>query len=170
MSGEQIFLLAFYGAFAVSAFCATFRDPDLVWVGGWLVGSYLISNLLWIAQHYGFATNSDKPGIYTMLEVLIAVATYCAWGRYRCLALVALVGVNALSICANIAFASIMMPNPRQVFAWELTTNICFALECILATVSGVTHGSRAGRFAHWPFIGRPAADANAARAKARHK
>lgn len=160
MTGEAIFWLALYGAFAAAAFAATFRDGDLFWVGFWLVSSFATSNFLWLLS----VPAADRPGVYTMLEVIVAVASYCAWGNHPCPALKVLVAVNALSICANIAFAAIISPTWRQVHAWEVTTNLCFAIECMLAIGVGL-HGRRVSRFNWWPFVGRNAAATHVARA-----
>lgn len=162
MTGEAVFWLAFYGAFAGVALWATYRDRDLMPLGLALLASFLISNLCWFAG----APFSFKPGLYTMLQVTIAVATSMAFAKHCGLALKLIVAVTLISICANIWFAAIISPVWRQIHLWEVTTNICFAVECLLAAGVGVSHGIFTGRFHRWPLVSRSAAQSHAARAK----
>ena len=147
-----------YGGLAFLALWATWRDRCLFWVAFWIGVSFIVSNMLWAIS----VPATDRPGIYTMLEVLISVATLCAWERKQHRILVALVSVSALSVCANIVFASIVDPTWRHIHVWEWTTNLCFAAECLLASWGGISYGYESGRFVHRPFANRSHAAANA--------
>lgn len=140
--------LIFYGCLAALAFWATWRDRDLIWLGFWLVFGYLISNALFF-----LAPLDWRPGVYSVIEVMVFFAASMAWyveKRHRWQLLI-LCWANILSIAATVAFAATITPNPRQIFLWELTTNICFAVECLLATWVGVADGYRTGRFVRLP-------------------
>jgi hypothetical protein len=150
--------LLLYGGMASLALWATWRDRCLFWVAFWIGVSFVVSNSLWWAG----VPASDRPGIYTMLEVLISVAAVCAWERKQRYVLVAVVCAAALSVCANIAFASISVPTLRHIHAWEWTTNLCFAAECLLTSWGGISYGYESGRFVRWPFANRSHIVANA--------
>lgn len=152
-------LFMLYGSLAALALWATWRDHDLYWIGVWLAVGWAVSNML-------FATlpPQARPGPYTVIEVLVALSAYFAWAEHRHRALVVLVGVNVLSIMANVAFASTISPVPRQIWLYEVTTNMCFAAECLLAAGVGIAHGRRAGRFDSWVGAGRRALEPHVAR------
>ena len=138
----MILAMLFYGGLAAIALWATWRDFDLRWVGLWLVAGYVITNVM-----YFTVTVETMVGPYTFIEVMVAIAAMSAWTEHRYSALVLLVAINLASIGANVAFAANFPPNVRQIFLWELTTNICFAAECLIAAGVGVSHGYRTGRF-----------------------
>lgn len=156
-------LAIIYGALAITAFWATWRDEDLRWIGVWLVGGWALSNM--VAE---LAPVTYRPGPYTLIEMMVATAAYCAWGIHRkhryAWALVAIVIFNTASIALNIAFAWSFPPEWRQIHVFEVGTNLCFAAECLLATGVGVADGYRTGRF-HWrPLFRRSIAQPDAAR------
>lgn len=137
-------LLIFFGALALLAGWTTVHDEDLRWIGFWLLIGYALSNFL----HANLPVTS-MPGPYSVIEVLVLLFASIAWDSHRrCWPLLVLAGVNILSICANIAFASLFPPSHRQIFLFELTTNLCFVAECLLATGVGVYNGLGDGRFA----------------------
>jgi hypothetical protein len=150
--------LLLYGGLASLAVWATWHDRCLFWVGFWIAGSFLTSNALW---WFGIPA-TDRPGIYSMLEVLISVATVCAWDDKQRRILLFLVGMSAVSVCANIVFASIAHPTWRHIHVWEWTTNLCFTAECLLASWGGISHGYESGRFVYWPLGNRAHSAANA--------
>jgi hypothetical protein len=152
-------LYALYGGLALTAMWATMRDFDLFWIGFWLVVGFVASNLLDWYMPPGF-----KPGPYTLIEMLVALAAYCAFVEHRMKGLIGIVGVTVASIAINVAFASILDPDRRQIHLYEVTTNICFAAETLLAIAVGVAHGRRTGRFTRWPLVRRHAAEPNVAR------
>lgn len=136
-------LLLFYGSLALIALWATWRDYDLRVLGICLLLGFVVSNLLFFN-----AAPTDRPAPYSLIEFLVAVAAFLAWFEHRNWTLVALVGVNVISITANIAYAfQGDDPHWRQTHLFEIVTNLCFAAECLLATAAGVSHGYRTGRF-----------------------
>lgn len=150
-------LLIFFGTLALLAVWATRGDEDLRWIGVCLFIGYALSNAL-----HATMPVSAMPGPYSLIEILVLLATSIAWDAHRncwplfrirgveimrCWPLLVLGGVNILSICINIAFASLSPATLRQIFVFELTTNICFMVECLLATGAGVANGLRIGRF-----------------------
>lgn len=134
--------LAFYGSLALLALWATWRDFDLRWIGAWLVAGYVLSNALFFT-----VAVAHRVGPYSFIEVMVAVTAMSAWTEHRYRALIGIVVFNLASIGANIAFAVHFPPSQRQIFLWEVTTNICFAAECLIATGVGIAHGYRTGRF-----------------------
>lgn len=153
-------LVPVYAAFATGAVWATWADDDLRWVGVWLLTSFAASNWLHAEMHV-----SSLPGPYAMIEVMILLAAAVAWDSHRRYwGLVLLGGINILSICASIAFAAEKPILPRHVFVFELTTNLAFAAECLLAIGAGIADGYRTGRFNRLPFGGRRSVAAHVAR------
>jgi uncharacterized membrane protein HdeD (DUF308 family) len=143
--------LVLYGGLAMLAVWSTRHDRELVWLGGWLAAGFVLSNLL----HATLAV-TYLPGPYSLIECMVLFAASIAWGVHRKhWPLLVIACVNVLSITANIAFAANFPPSPRQIFLWELTTNIFFAVECLLATAVGVADGYRTGRFVWLPPLGR---------------
>lgn len=153
----MLLALAFYGALAALAVWATWSD-DMWLLGAALMLGFIVSNVVWFA-----APVSWRPGPYSSIEVLIAAAAFGALDKAggctrRFAGLVMILGVNIVSICANVALVFNTPPNMRQVWLHEVTTNVCFAVECLLAVGVGVAHGYRTGRF-HWrPHLRRQAA------------
>lgn len=149
-----------YGALAALAVWATWKDEDLRWIGWMLAASFCVSNALYFTQPL-----TAWPGPYTLAEMLIALAAYCAWAVTRYRLLVALVVLNLASIGINLNFAaSGLAPSRHEIFVFVVGTNICFAVECLLTLGVGIAHGYRTGRFnRRFPFR-RRAPQPNAAR------
>lgn len=156
----SVFLpLLFYGSLALFAMWATWRDFHLRWVGAWLVAGFVLSNALFFTVPI-----EHRVGPYSFIEVMVAVTTMSAWTEHRYRALIALVAFNLASIGANIAFAVYFPPSRQQIFLWEVTTNICFAAECLIAAGVGIAHGYRTGRFSRRLFPRRRDAQPDAVR------
>lgn len=153
-----MFWTIFYSLFAASALAACWHNHDLRWLAYALLGGWAVSNL---AVYSGIQA-ADRVGIYTTIEMVVSVASFMAWSARRNRWLIAVVIVCTMSIIANLAFASILEPKPRQVWLWEVTTNVCFALECVLATGAGLSDGLWLCRFRRWSGLGQPVADAHA--------
>lgn len=138
-------LFLIYGSLALFTIAATWPERDLRWIGLALGFSFGMSNLAW-----AFGDIENRVGIYTMCEIFVALAAYMAWEDLRYRALPALGMVCAISITANIAFA--LQPHPKwaQIHTYELITNLCFALECLVASGMGIAHGVGTGRFGVW--------------------
>lgn len=155
-------LFLVYGLLAWLAFWACLRDRDLFWIGLWLLGGWGISNLLdW------YAPASVAPGPYTLIEIMVLTAAYCAWVEHRpryVWPLIAIAICNTASIVANVAFAMNYPPTGRQIYLWEWTTNMTFGAECLLAFGVGVADRVRTGRLARWPRLRRDRAEPDAAR------
>jgi hypothetical protein len=131
-----------YGLLTMLTIWASARDNDLRWVGAALGASFALSNVTWFLGNV-----TARPGLYTMLEMFVALAAYLAWDIRREKALVLVVVASTMSICANIALAIISEPSNRQLRIHETVTNICFAAECLLVLYAGVADGYRTGRF-----------------------
>jgi len=119
--------MIFYGALLAFTLWATWRDVDLRWVAFALFASWAMSNFIW---HYG--TPHDRPGVYTMAEMLVACAAYIAGRSSIC-------AIAVVSVCANVAFASIINPNVGHIRLYEQLTNCFFMLECLLAIRAGLS-------------------------------
>lgn len=158
-------LLIFFGTLALLAAWATKGEEDLQWVGVALLAGYALSNLLHATMRV-----TNMPGPYSLIEFLVLFLTSIAWDSHRrCWPLLVLAGVNIVSICTNIAFASIFPPSPRQIYHFELTTNLCFVAECLLATGVGVYNGRRHGRFSWLSGVWGRSVATNVARTKNGH-
>lgn len=152
-------LVFIYGSLAALALWATCRDEYLRWIGFWLVGGFVLSNILFFSG----VSASQRIGPYTAIEIMVAVsATWAAAARTRWL--IAIIVFNLLSIAANIGLAANFPPTPRQIYLWELTTNMCFAAECLFAFGIGTAHGLRTGHFNSWVRLRRHPAQPDAAR------
>lgn len=139
----MILALVFYGTLAVLAVWATWTDEDLRWTGLWLAAGFVLSNILYFA-----APVTARPGPYTLIEILIAIAAYCAWGVTGYKLLIVLVAFNLISIGINVGFAATgEEPTRYQIYVFVVGTNICFVIECLLALSVGIAHGYRTGRF-----------------------
>lgn len=133
----------FFLTLAALAVWATWWDEDLRWVGGWLALGNIMSHGLYFA-----APVTAWPGPYTLIEMLVALAAYCAWGATGYRALTVLVAFNLASIGVNLNFALAgEAPSAREVYIFVLLTNICFTVECLLALGVGIAHGFSRGRF-----------------------
>jgi hypothetical protein len=158
--------LAFYGALACLAVWSTWsrlapwRGRDDLWtIGAVLMLGFAASNIL-----KATIPIMDQAGPFSFIEVIIAVTAFYVWSLQRSRLLIALVGLNLASIGANIAFALNFPPTGQQIFLWEVTTNVCFAGECLLASWLGIAHGYRTGRFVRRVRLGGRAAQPDAAR------
>lgn len=138
----MIIALIFYGVLVALAMWATAREENLRWIAAAIAASYAVSNMLWF-----LGTVPQRPGIYSMLEMFIIISAWLAYEIRRERALIFLVTVSALSICANIGLAAIEHPNNGQVRMHEILTNICFMIECLIVISLGVRDGVRTGRF-----------------------
>lgn len=135
--------IAFYGALTALAVWATWKEPNLCWLGCSLAFGFGFSNFLY------FTTPIEiRPGPYTFIEVIVAVCAYLALESLRYQVLIYVIVVNIISTGINIYFASLgAEPSKWHCHAFGLGTNICFAAECLLATSAGVKHGYSTGRF-----------------------
>ena len=139
-------LFYLFGICAILAFAATCLDRDTRWLGAWLLLGFIISNLL----YFGGVPPLDRVGPYTLIEIMVAFGALFALVKQLSWALVMIIFLNLISIGANIALALQIVPDGRQIYAWNLTTNLCFAGECALATWVGLSNGFRVGRFDRW--------------------
>lgn len=146
--------LLLFGGAAGLALWATKHDEDLIWVGGAILFSFLVSNVLWFA---GGITH--RPGVYTMLEMFILIAAFLSWHEKRHRALIGVAVLATLSIAANVAFALVYSGEASQVRAHETATNIIFMFECLLTIGVGIMDGHRSGRFDRGINNGGPSAD-----------
>lgn len=137
-------LYALYGTLGTAAFLACLWERNLRWVGAWLLVGFAVSNLLdW------YAPLAYQIAGYTAIEMLIAVAAICATTTFTPKApLLGIVALNLLSIGVNGIFALNSINNlhdQQQKLAWEVTTNIIFAMECAVAIGVGSAHVVRTG-------------------------
>lgn len=138
-------IFAAYGLLAGLALWATCRDEYMRWLGLWLMGEWLLSNIL----VFGGVPAQDRIGPYSMLQIMIAIAA--AWGlRDRSRWLIGVLLVCVVYFSANIALALEKHPDPRQIYLWIVTTNLAFAVQCLLAFGIGVAQRARTGHFGSW--------------------
>jgi len=150
--------LVLFGLLAFVAVLATWCDEDLRWIGLWLFGGFALSNIL-----HAHMRVSDLTGPYSLIEFMVLVAVSVAWASHRSYWPLLLLGaVNILSICINVAFAVNYSESARQIYLFELTTNMCFVAECMLATGVGLVHGHGIGRFARLSRLRRRSVAADA--------
>lgn len=156
--GQFVFL--FYGALAFAALYTTWHDRDLRCIAFWLVLGWALSNALdW------YAPIEWRLAGYSMIEFAVLFTTALAFFINRQnWPLIVLAAVNIFSIMANIGFGMNFPPEGRQVFRWEVTTNIFFAIECLIAGGVGIVDGRRIGRVFRLPRLGSGDLAPNAAR------
>lgn len=151
-------MVPIFAAATAGAIWSTWADEDLRWIGVWLAISFAASNWMHAKMHV-----TVLPGPYSMIEVMILLAAGVAWDSHRRYwGLLVLGSINILSICICIAFAAQMPINHRHVFVFEVTTNLCFAAECLLAIGAGIANEYRTGRFNRLLFSGRRTVATNA--------
>lgn len=131
---------AIYGALAVVAAIAVWKDPDLRLIGFALIGSWAASNLAGLI----FAP-AERPAVYTVVEVAVGMFAFFAWIGGKSRLLVWLLAVTAISIAANVAFAMIDGPAREQAQVWQVATNLCFGAECILTLAIGILERASGG-------------------------
>ncbi len=158
----DILVLLFYASLAAAALWATCRDSDLCCVGAALVVNCGMSNFMWAMD----VPATSRTGPYTLVELIVTAAAFFAFHAHRYRAWQLLVSFSIMSIMANVVFASLVAPNLRQIFLWEATTNLMFAIECLIAIGVGVSHGRGSGRFHRWPLARRAAVPVDAAVAR----
>lgn len=170
-------LVVLFGSLALVTLWACARDRGLIWVALWLLVNCGVSNII----QFGFVIPASdplamvaalKPGPFTFLESMTAIAAFCAWADHRHFSpwvarlLFSICLCNALSIMLNIALAFFPHPLPAQVFLYELATNLLYVAECLLALSAGIADGVRSGRFSVRPRGRRQPLKPHAARTK----
>lgn len=125
-------LAAFYHAAASIAFFGTYRRGELVWLGAAIIANFWVSNTIW-----SYASFETRLGPYSMLGILVIGAAYHAFSVHRKIMLLCVVTSSAMSITANMVFASIPLISISDVRSHETITNACFFFECIFAAASG---------------------------------
>lgn len=123
----------FYGSLALVALWFTWRDPDLRVIGWSLIVSWTVSN----AIKLGDMPEDAIPGIYTMLEIIIALMAFVAWHGRHFMGPLCIVIFCIISVTSNVVYASILDKTYPAIHLHEIVTNILFALECLAATLSG---------------------------------
>jgi hypothetical protein len=152
-------LIALFAACAIGATYAARRDDDLRMVGGMLILNLLLSNLV-------VAMTRDpqaRAGVFTMVEILVAVAAYLAYAMgapHR--ALIAVVSLCLISISSTVAYALIHAPSRETINLWHLVTNGCFVLNCLLVGVTGRRDAVGSDNFWSWARRDRRPAQPNA--------
>jgi len=160
----MLLVIAFYGALATAAIWATWHEKHLRTLGAVLVIDWAISNLT-----FGSDTQT-RAGVYTMLEIMVLATAYVVsvFSRDRTTRwLMAVIGIVAvLSIGCNIVLAYIGQPTRPQQYVHDAATNLCFAIECVMAFSAGIHDGVGIGRFNNWLRGGRSAASVDALEAE----
>jgi len=137
------------------ALWAVWRDEGLSPVAWALAVSYLGSN----AAHYGLAI-TEQPQAYTVCETAVLSMAFFAHVYNGSRLMIAVVALSMVSIGSNFWASSFDVLTKSQTYNWTATTNLIFAMECLLVTAAGVHDRARArlrdgrGLFA---FHGRPA-------------
>lgn len=135
-------LTLFYASAVGAALWLSWPDEDLRFVGLALLFSFIISNLLW-----WLAPAASRPGVYSMLELLIVLSAALAYGQRREWGLAGVVVAAIGSIAANIGFASLSKPSIEHIRTYETVTNVAFLIECSLCAWVGGLNSVRIGRF-----------------------
>jgi hypothetical protein len=128
-----------YLAFACAAFAMTWGssepDADLRLVGAALAVSWLLSNAWSVTMPK--APHELKATLYTVIEIAVALTAMGVTLHRLCWLMIAVVSVAAFSCSANVIYAITPSPAWSQTHLHEVSTNICFALECVLAVWAG---------------------------------
>lgn len=124
-----------FGSLALFAAWATWPDRELRSVGLAVIFSFIVSNLIWF-----YGTPDQRPGVFTMAEVVIALSALTAWYSGRHQLMLFIIAVTAtVSICCNISFALVHPITLMHINTYEFVTNILFALECVLIGATGIS-------------------------------
>lgn len=130
-------MLFILGAVAVNF--ATWHAPNVRSLGVVLAGGCIVSNLV---------ANGDqgtRAGVYSMVEILVMASAFTSYtftpGATGRKLIRAIACVSLLSVCANIAYLGVLPASKAQQHLYDIATNLTFAIECILAGVTGVCVG-----------------------------
>jgi len=133
-----MYLWLAFGALALAASVASWRDLDLRPVGIAVVASWIVSN----AAHW-YLSPLERPAAYTVAEAMVLstafLAHVCGAGRMT----VAIVAVCTVSIGLNLYTTRFDTMTLSQINWWEISTNLCFAAECLLVITLGLYERSR---------------------------
>ena len=123
----------FYAGLAVAACVASWRNVELRPVGVAVVVSLAASN----AAHWWLPA-MERPAAYTVAEATVLSMAFLAHVCGASRLLVAIVAVSIVSIGLNIRMTTIDAPTLEQIRGWEVSTNVCFAAECLLVITSAL--------------------------------
>jgi len=126
-------LLAVFIAAAIAAMWAVWRDENVRPTGFALFASLVGSN----AAHV-FLSPMERPAAYTVFEVMIAATAMLARVCGGSVLLIPLVIVSFMSVTSNLVYSLHLAPTVWQTQAWEIWTNVCYVLECILIFWTGM--------------------------------
>lgn len=150
---------ALYGGAALLSLALSWHDRPVRSVSLALLASFVVSNLVWF-----FGQVSDRPGVYTALQMWITTRAWLAWveckhkepcSRAEALMLLAVVGLSVVYISVNVAFTLTFAGQTSQLRQHEITTNLLYLAQCLLVAGVGVWDGARFDRFRHWPALRR---------------
>lgn len=147
-----------YAGLAAIALAASWRDFDLRPVGIAVAISCAASN----ASHY-WLSQPERPAAYTVAEALVLSMAFLSHVCGASRMLVALVAVCIVSIGLNVHMTTIERATDAQINLWELQTNLCFGVECLLVIASGLHERLRRPRTWHTDGRARPALHGSAA-------
>lgn len=147
----------FYAVVAGVTLWASWADHAVRPVGYALVFSYLASNAahMWLAP-------VERPQAYTVCEAAVMSMAFFAHVMGASRAMVAVVAVSVVSVALNYYVSTFDIMTRAQTVTWEVATNLCYLLECLLVTSAMIydQSGARdwlAGRRARSSFHGRAA-------------
>jgi hypothetical protein len=129
LSSHWVFVSAGILGLAVTS---TWRSFTLRPVGLALAVSYAASN----AVHY-YLSPIERPPAYTVAEVAVLSMAFLAHVCGASRLTVAIVAVSVLSILSNFYISTYDTLTKAQNNTWELATNLCFAVECLLTAGAG---------------------------------
>lgn len=124
----------FYAGLAVAACAASWRNEELRPVGLAVVASWAVSN----AAHW-WITPMERPAAYTVAEAMVLSMAFLAHVCGGSRLLVAVVATCVVSIGLNL-YATQYDEVGRS---WEIATNVCFAVECLLIGSAGLYDRTR---------------------------
>lgn len=115
------------------AMWSVWPDGDTRAIGVALCASLLGSNLA-----HMYLASVERPAAYTVLEVMIAATAMLARVCGGSVLLVPLVIVSFLSVTSNLVYSLHLAPTVMQTQTWEIWTNVCYVLECVLIFWTGM--------------------------------
>lgn len=133
MTTYQFLTTLFYALLALFALGATLGKEGKAQVGGMLFACWVASNLLfWI-----FPVEM-RPAVFPVLDVIFALTAAKAGKETGSRVPLVLITLSVLAIAANTAFSITGAGTTRQVYIYEITLNVIFALQCLVTGGWGV--------------------------------
>jgi len=144
-----------FGVLAAVTLSSSWRHESLRAIGIMLALGYCVSHFvtyMFLANMMFFET---RVLVYSFIEVGVGSIAFMLYMCGGSRALIAVVAFAMASICANLAILVVTPPNltpPLETrHLWNLVTNVCFAMECLVVSLKAAADRDRDRRYDRRP-------------------